>query len=72
MVLDIVILGKLMGNGYLFVVVIMILVIVLVFVNGMEYFNIFGGNLVFCVVGLSVFDVIESCDLCCNVFECGY
>lgn len=60
MVLDIVMLGKFIGNGYFFGVVVMIFEVVVFFYNGMEYFNIFGGNFVLCVVGLVVFDVI--CD----------
>lgn len=51
MVLDIVVLGKFMGNGFLIGVVVCILVVVEAFDIGMEFFSIFGGNLVVCVVG---------------------
>lgn len=71
MVLDIVIFGKFIGNGYFFVVVVIICVIVDVFNNGMEWFNIFGGNFVLCVVGFVVFDVMEDFDLCGNVLCVG-
>lgn len=50
--------GKLIGNGYLLVVVVIMFVVVEVFINGMEYFNIFGGNLVFCVIGRIVLWIV--------------
>lgn len=44
-------LGKFMGNGFLIGAVVCIWVVVEVFDIGMEFFSIFGGNLVVCVVG---------------------
>jgi len=57
---DIVTLGKPIGNGHPMAAVITTRAIADAFVNGMEYFNTFGGNPVSCAIGLSVLDVIEQ------------
>ncbi|QBG36049.1 aminotransferase class III-fold pyridoxal phosphate-dependent enzyme [Litorilituus sediminis] len=60
---DIVTLGKPIGNGHPMAAVITTQAIADAFVNGMEYFNTFGGNPVSCAIGASVLDVIKEEDL---------
>jgi 4-aminobutyrate aminotransferase-like enzyme/Ser/Thr protein kinase RdoA (MazF antagonist) len=57
---DIVTLGKPIGNGHPMAAVITTQAIADAFVNGMEYFNTFGGNPVSCAIGSAVLDVIEQ------------
>jgi len=57
---DIVTLGKPIGNGHPMAAVITTQAIADAFVNGMEYFNTFGGNPVSCAIGMAVLDVIEQ------------
>jgi 4-aminobutyrate aminotransferase-like enzyme len=57
---DIVTLGKPIGNGYPIGAVITTRAIAESFMNGMEYFNSFGGNPVACAVGLSVLQVMAE------------
>ncbi len=54
---DIVTLGKPIGNGHPMVTLV---TTPAAFSNGMEYFNIFGGNPVSAVIGLAVLDVIRD------------
>jgi 4-aminobutyrate aminotransferase-like enzyme/Ser/Thr protein kinase RdoA (MazF antagonist) len=57
---DIVTMGKPIGNGHPLGAVVTTPEVAASFVNGMEYFNTFGGNPVSCAVGLAVLDVIEE------------
>ncbi len=57
---DIVTMGKPIGNGHPLGAVVTTPEVAGSFVNGMEYFNTFGGNPVSCAVGLAVLDVIEE------------
>ena len=57
---DIVSLGKPIGNGHPIGAVVTTAAIAEAFVNGMEYFNTFGGNPVSCAIGLAVLDEVES------------
>ncbi len=57
---DIVTLGKPIGNGHPMAAVITTQAIADAFVNGMEYFNTFGGNPVSCAIGAAVLDVIKE------------
>lgn len=57
---DIVTLGKPIGNGHPMAAVITTQAIADAFVNGMEYFNTFGGNPVSCAIGAAVLDVIKD------------
>ena len=57
---DIVTLGKPIGNGHPMAAVITTQAIADAFVNGMEYFNTFGGNPVSCAIGSAVLDVIKD------------
>lgn len=57
---DIVTLGKPIGNGHPMSAVITTRKIADAFMNGMEYFNTFGGNPVSCAIGLAVLAVIEE------------
>ncbi len=57
---DIVTLGKPIGNGHPISAVITTRKIADAFMNGMEYFNTFGGNPVSCAIGLAVMDVIDE------------
>ncbi len=57
---DIVTMGKPLGNGHPLGAVITTPRIAHAFVNGMEYFNTFGGNPVSCAAGLAVLDVIDD------------
>lgn len=57
---DIVTLGKPIGNGHPMAAVITTQAIADAFVNGMEYFNTFGGNPVSCAIGSAVLDVIAD------------
>ncbi len=56
---DIVTMGKPLGNGHPLGAVVTTRAVADAFVNGMEYFNTFGGNPVSAAVGLAVLDVIE-------------
>lgn len=57
---DIVTLGKPIGNGHPIGAVVTTAAIAEAFVNGMEYFNTFGGNPVSCAIGLAVLDAVEQ------------
>lgn len=57
---DIVTLGKPMGNGHPIAAVVTTPEVAASFDNGMEYFNIYGGNPVSCAIGMAVLDVIEE------------
>ena len=57
---DIVTMGKPLGNGHPLGAVVSTRAVANAFVNGMEYFNTFGGNPVSAAVGLAVLDVIED------------
>ncbi|WP_448566310.1 aminotransferase class III-fold pyridoxal phosphate-dependent enzyme [Thalassotalea ganghwensis] len=57
---DIVTVGKPIGNGHPMAAVITTQAIADAFVNGMEYFNTFGGNPVSCAIGEAVLDVIHN------------
>jgi len=57
---DIVTMGKPMGNGHPMGAVVTTPEIAASFVNGMEYFNTFGGNPVSCAIALAVLDVIAD------------
>lgn len=57
---DIVTLGKPIGNGHPLAAVVTTKEIADAFVNGMEYFNTFGGNPVSCAIGSAVLDVISE------------
>jgi 4-aminobutyrate aminotransferase-like enzyme len=60
-----------MGNGHPLAAVITTPEIAASFVNGMEYFNTFGGNPVSCAIGLAVLDVIEEEGLQKQALEVG-
>ncbi|MFT5520300.1 MAG: 4-aminobutyrate aminotransferase-like enzyme, partial [Enterobacterales bacterium] len=68
---DILTLGKPIGNGHPLAAVIMTKEIADAFVNGMEYFNTFGGNPVSCAIGSAVLDVIEEEKLMENALTIG-
>ncbi len=68
---DIVTLGKPIGNGHPMSAVITTRKIADAFMNGMEYFNTFGGNPVSCAIGLAVLDVIEEEQLQQHALETG-
>ena len=57
---DIVTMGKPIGNGHPMGAVVTTPEIATGFVNGMEYFNTFGGNPVSCAIALAVLDVIAD------------
>ena len=57
---DIVTMGKPLGNGHPLGAVVTTRAVADAFVNGMEYFNTFGGNPVSAAVGLAVLEVIED------------
>lgn len=57
---DIITLGKPIGNGHPIGAVVTTAAIAEAFVNGMEYFNTFGGNPVSCAIGLAVLDAVEQ------------
>lgn len=68
---DIVTLGKPIGNGHPMAAVITTQAIADAFVNGMEYFNTFGGNPVSCAIGSAVLDVIQQENLQQHALETG-
>ena len=68
---DIVTLGKPIGNGHPMAAVITTQAIADAFVNGMEYFNTFGGNPVSCAIGNAVLEVIEQENLQQHALETG-
>ena len=68
---DIVTLGKPIGNGHPMAAVITTQEIADAFVNGMEYFNTFGGNPVSCAIGMAVLDVIEQEQLQAHALSTG-
>ncbi len=68
---DIVTLGKPIGNGHPMAAVITTQAIADAFVNGMEYFNTFGGNPVSCAIGSAVLDVIYDEKLPQHALEAG-
>ncbi|TAL11196.1 MAG: aminotransferase class III-fold pyridoxal phosphate-dependent enzyme, partial [Chloroflexota bacterium] len=57
---DIVTMGKPLGNGHPLGAVVTTRAVADAFVNGMEYFNTFGGNPVSAAVGRAVLDAIED------------
>ncbi|GHE86962.1 aminotransferase class III-fold pyridoxal phosphate-dependent enzyme [Thalassotalea profundi] len=69
---DIVTLGKPIGNGHPMAAVITTQAIADAFVNGMEYFNTFGGNPVSCAIGNAVLDVIKQERLQENALTVGH
>ncbi len=68
---DIVTMGKSMGNGHPLSAVVTTKKIADNFNNGMEYFNLFGGNPVSCAVGQTVLDVIAEENLQDNALDVG-
>lgn len=68
---DIVTLGKPIGNGHPMAAVITTQAIADAFVNGMEYFNTFGGNPVSCAIGIAVLEVIEQENLTKHALKTG-
>ena len=69
---DIVTMGKPMGNGHPISCVVTTKEIAEAFSSsGMEYFNTYGGNPVYCAVGLAVLDVIEKENLQGNAVRVG-
>ncbi len=68
---DIVTLGKPIGNGHPMAAVITTQAIADTFVNGMEYFNTFGGNPVSCAIGIAVLDVIDQEQLQAHALSTG-
>ncbi|MEQ9412229.1 MAG: aminotransferase class III-fold pyridoxal phosphate-dependent enzyme, partial [Cyclobacteriaceae bacterium] len=68
---DIVTIGKPIGNGHPFGVVVTTIQLADAFANGMEYFNTFGGNPVSSAIGLEVLNVIEDEGLQQNAKEIG-
>ncbi|KGJ92262.1 aminotransferase class III-fold pyridoxal phosphate-dependent enzyme [Colwellia psychrerythraea] len=68
---DIVTLGKPIGNGHPMAAVITTQAIADAFVNGMEYFNTFGGNPVSCAIGSAVLDVIHDENLQQHALQLG-
>ena len=68
---DIVTMGKPMGNGHPLGAVATSPEIASAFVNGMEYFNTFGGNPVSCAIGLETLRVIADEDLQANGLDTG-
>ncbi len=68
---DIVTIGKPLGNGHPLAALVTTKEIADAFVNGMEYFNTFGGNPVSCAIGKTVMDVVESEDLMAHAIETG-
>ena len=68
---DIVTLGKPAGNGHPLGVVVTTKPVAESFVNGMEYFNTFGGNPVSCAIGSAVLDVIAAEGLQQNALNTG-
>lgn len=70
-VLDIIIIGKPMGNGHPMGAVITTQEIVDSFSKGVEFFSSFGGNPVSCAIGLAVLNVIEEEKLQENAKEIG-
>ncbi len=68
---DIVTMGKPAGNGHPLAVVACTKEVAEIFHTGMEYFNTFGGNPVFCAIGRSVLEVIEDENLQQNALEVG-
>jgi 4-aminobutyrate aminotransferase-like enzyme/Ser/Thr protein kinase RdoA (MazF antagonist) len=69
---DILTLGKPIGNGHPLAAVVMTKEIADAFVNGMEFFNTFGGNPVSCAIGSAVLDVIQQEKLMENAFTTGH
>jgi 4-aminobutyrate aminotransferase-like enzyme/Ser/Thr protein kinase RdoA (MazF antagonist) len=57
---DIVTMGKPIGNGHPLGAVVTTAAVAASFLNGMEYFNTFGGNPVSCAIGLAVLEAIEE------------
>lgn len=68
---DIVTIGKPIGNGHPVAGVVTTPEVAASFVNGMEYFNTFGGNPVSCAIALAVLDVIEDEQLQANAQRVG-
>lgn len=68
---DIVTMGKPIGNGHPLAAVATTPEIAQSFLNGMEYFNTFGGNPVSAAIGQSVLDVIADQHLQANAREMG-
>ncbi len=68
---DIVTMGKPLGNGHPMAAVVTTPEIAQSFLNGMEYFNTFGGNPVSAAIGQSVLDVIADQNLQANARAMG-
>ena len=68
---DIVTMGKPIGNGHPLGAVVTTPEIAQAFANGMEDFNMYGGNPVSCAIGLAVLDVIRDEGLQARALEVG-
>lgn len=68
---DIVTIGKPIGNGHPLAAVVTTPEIADSFLNGMEYFNTFGGNPVSAAIGQAVLDVVQDQDLQANAQRMG-
>jgi len=68
---DIVTVGKPIGNGHPLAAVVTTPEIADSFLNGMEYFNTFGGNPVSAAIGQAVLDVVQDQDLQANAHRIG-
>jgi len=68
---DIVTIGKPIGNGHPLAAVVTTPEIADSFLNGMEYFNTFGGNPVSAAIGQAVLDVVQDQDLQANAQRIG-
>ena len=68
---DIFTMGKSMGNGHPLSAVVTTKKIADNFNNGMEYFNLFGGNPVSCALGQTVLDVIAEENIQDNALDVG-
>ncbi len=68
---DIVTLGKPIGNGHPLAAVVTTQKVADAFMNGMEYFNTFGGNPVSCAIGREVLQIVKDENLQTNALEIG-
>ena len=68
---DIVTIGKPLGNGHPIAAVVTTPEIATSFINGMEYFNTFGGNPVSAAIGQAVLDVVTEQGLQANARHMG-
>src|SRR5262249_49509922 len=68
---DIVVFGKPIGNAFPLAAVVTTSEIAASFANGMAFFSTFGGNAVWCAVGLAVLDVVRDEELQQNAKKVG-